>query len=130
MTVNWLAVIVAALSGFIVGGLWYGPLFGRAWQHASGVSTEALAGRHMAQVFGISFGLLLVAAGMLAFFIGPGQPVSFGLMAGAAAGVGWVATALGVVSLFEARPFAHWLVNAGYFIVTLTLMGGILAAWP
>ena len=26
--VNWLAVIGAALAGFLTGGLWHGPLFG------------------------------------------------------------------------------------------------------
>jgi hypothetical protein len=130
MTVNWMAVVVAALSGFIIGGVWYGPLFGAAWQRAADMSANALARRNMARVFGVSFALLLLAAIVLAFFIGPDQSVSFGLMAGAAAGLGWVATAFGVVYLFEARPLSHWLVNAGYFIVTLAVMGAILAAWP
>lgn len=130
MPFNWVPVLAATLAGFIIGGLWYGPLFGRTWQTAAGMSPAALAGRNMARVFGASLLLLLIAAAMLALFIGPEQPVSFGLMAGAAAGVGWVATAFGVVYLFEARPLAQWLVNAGYFIVTLTIMGGIVAAWP
>jgi hypothetical protein len=130
MPFNWMAVLAAALTGFVIGGLWYGPLFGRTWQSASGMSPEVLAGRNLARVFGVSFLLLLIAAVMLARFIGPGQPVSFGVMAGAAAGAGWVATAFGVIYLFEARPLAQWLVNAGYFIVTFVVMGGILAAWP
>lgn len=130
MPVNWMAVLAATLAGFVVGGLWYGPLFGRAWQTAAGMDPESLARRNMPRVFAASFLLLLVAAVVLALFVGPGQPVRFGLMAGAAAGLGWVAPAFGVVYLFERRPLGHWLVNAGYFIVTLTLMGGILTAWP
>jgi hypothetical protein len=130
MPFNVVAVVVAALTGFVIGGLWYGPLFGAAWQRTSGVTPEVLAARNMAVVFGVSLLLLLVAAVNLAMFIGPDQPVSFGLMAGAAAGIGWVATAFGVVYLFEARSFGHWLINAGYFAVTLTAMGGILTAWP
>jgi hypothetical protein len=130
MPFNVVAVLVATLAGFVIGGLWYGPLFGAAWQRHAGVTPETLAARNMGVVFGVSFLLLLVAAVNLAMFIGPDQPLSFGLMAGAAAGIGWVATAFGVVYLFEARPFGHWLVNAGYFAVTLAVMGGILTAWP
>jgi hypothetical protein len=33
--IHWLAVIAASLTGFILGGLWYGPIFGKAWQNAS-----------------------------------------------------------------------------------------------
>jgi hypothetical protein len=53
-----------------------------------------------------------------ALFIGPGRPIAFGLVAGGAAGLGWVATAFGVVYLFEAGPLAQRLVNAGYFVAT------------
>ena len=31
-TINWLAILVAAISAFVVGGIWYSPLmFGNAW---------------------------------------------------------------------------------------------------
>lgn len=130
MPINWMAVLAATFTGFVIGGLWYTPLFGAAWQRATGLGAEALAARSMPRVFGLSFLLLLVAAINLAMFIGPGQTVLFGAFAGGAAGIGWVATAFGVVYLFEARPLTHWLVNAGYFVVTLTAMGAILAAWP
>lgn len=45
-----------------IGGLWYGPLFGRAWTRASGLSEEELAARDMPRVFGVSLALVLVAA--------------------------------------------------------------------
>lgn len=130
MPFNVMAVLIAALAGFVVGGVWYGPLFGSVWQRAASMTPEALAGRNMARVFGLSFVLLLVAAAVLALFIGPDQPVSFGLLAGLAAGAGWVAPAFGIVYLFERRPAGQWLVNAGYFVVTLGVMGAVLAAWP
>ena len=38
--INWLAVIVATVATFILGGLWYGPLFGRMWMAASGMTDE------------------------------------------------------------------------------------------
>jgi hypothetical protein len=40
-----------------------------------------------------------------------------------------VASGLGVVYLFEQRPLAHWAVNAGYHVVSYSIMGLILGAW-
>jgi hypothetical protein len=36
---------------------------------------------------------------------------------------------MGIVSLFERRPFSYVLINGGYLTVALTLMGAILGAW-
>ena len=128
-TLNWLAVLVAALSTFILGGLWYGPLFGRAWMRASGMTEEKAKQGNPGRIFGISFVLQLMAAAVLGMFIGPQADLAFGLMAGGSAGLFWVAGALGVVYLFEQRPLSHWTVNAGYCIVSFLIMGGILGAW-
>jgi len=43
--INWLAVLAAALSTFVVGGVWYSPiLFGKVWLRAWGMTAGALAG--------------------------------------------------------------------------------------
>lgn len=128
-SINWLAVIVAAVSTFILGGLWYGPVFGKPWMEASGMTKERAGQGNMGRIFGLSFVLQLVAAVVLAMFIGPEADVGFGAMAGGAVGLFWVSTALGVVYLFEQRPFAHWAVNAGYQVVAFLVMGTILGAW-
>jgi len=124
--INWLAVFAAAVSAFIIGGLWYGPLFGKAWMNANGFTEENVAKRSMPLVFGVSFLLMLAAAVNLAMFIGPEATLAFGTLAGLAAGLGWVATFLGVIYLFEKRALALWLVNGGYSVVALTAMGAIL----
>ena len=31
-------ILLAALSSFLLGGLWYGPLFGKAWQRSIGAA--------------------------------------------------------------------------------------------
>jgi len=37
--INWLAVVAAALSGFVVGGIWYSPiLFANAWMADSNIT--------------------------------------------------------------------------------------------
>ncbi len=35
--VNWLSVLVAALTGFVIGSLWYGPLFQKPWMRLTGM---------------------------------------------------------------------------------------------
>ena len=128
-SINWLSVIVAAISSFMVGGLWYGPVFGRAWMKGNGFTEEQLAQRNMPMVFGFSLLLALVAAINLEMFIGAEADLAFGLFAGLAAGVGWVAAFLGILYLFEKRSVQVFLINAGYCVVALTLMGAILGAW-
>lgn len=128
-TVNWLAVLAAAAASFVLGGLWYGPLFGGTWMRVSGVTEEQLGGGGAGRIFGVSFVLQVVAAAVLAMFIGPDAGFAFAVAAAGSVGLCWVATSLGVIYLFERRPLAHWLVNGGYVVVAFLLMGVILGAW-
>ena len=125
------AVLLAAPISFAIGGLWYSPLlFARTWLREAGLSEEQARQAPMARVFGLSLLAALVMAFNLAAFIGPKASLSFGLFAGFATGLGWVAMSLGVIYLFEQRSFRLWLINAGYQVLTYTLMGGLLGAWP
>ncbi len=127
---NYLAVVVAALSTFLVGGLWYSPaLFGKAWMRENGFTEEGMKGRSMAKIFGLAFFLALISAINLAMFLGPENRPAMGALWGFAAGFGWVATFVGTHYLFERKSFTLFLINAGYSVVSLTLMGVILAAW-
>ena len=130
MTINYLAVVVAAVSAFVIGGLWYSPLlFQKPWMAVNKLTEADLKGGE-AKIFGISFVLCLVmAANLAAFLAGPDTTTAWGATAGALAGVGWVALGLGVVSLFERRPLAYSLINGGYWAVAMTVMGAILGAW-
>lgn len=124
------AVIVAALSTFLIGGLWYSPaLLGKTWMRENGFTEESLKGSNMAKIFGLAFFLALIAAVNLAMFLGPENRPEMGALWGFAAGFGWVATFVGTHYLFERKSFTLFLINAGYSIVALTVMGIILAAW-
>ena len=129
--INWLAVIVAAVSMFLVGGLWYSPLlFGKIWQRANGFTDEQVSGFNKGRAFGGSFILALIMAANLAMFLAdPGTTLSWGIMAGLLAGVGWVAAGIAMTALFEGRPWSYILVNGGYHIVAFALMGAILGGW-
>ncbi len=126
--INWLAVVVAALAGFAVGGLWYGPLFGKAWMHEVGLTEEKMKSGNMLKIYGGALALNLIAAFSLAMFIGAGD-LNFGVFAGFMTGLTFVSMALGVTYLFERRSLRLWLINAGYQTVIFTVMGAILGAW-
>lgn len=125
------AVLVAAVSGFVLGGLWYSPvLFGRAWQREAGLSDAQLAGTNMGLVFGLAFVLCVIASFVFAMFLGPRPPIGLGLGAGFAAGLCWVGASFGINYLFERKSFKLFAINAGYHTLQFTLIGLILALWP
>jgi hypothetical protein len=124
--INWWGVLLAALSAFVIGGLWYSLLFARPWQRAAGVTDEQLK-RGVVRAFVGTFLLSVVMAATLAAFIGP-NGAAFGAAAGAAAGVAWVAAALGVNYLFERRSLTLFAINGGYNAVTFIVMGAIVGA--
>lgn len=127
--VNYLAVALAALSAFLLGGLWYSPLlFANKWAALTGLSEEKLKSGSMAIIFGGAFLLNLVAAFVLAIFIDREAGTRYGALVGLSVGLCWVATSFGVSYLFERRPFGLWLINAGYFTLHFTVMGAILGA--
>ncbi|TFC53940.1 MULTISPECIES: DUF1761 domain-containing protein [unclassified Cryobacterium] len=121
---NWLAVALAALSSFVIGGLWYSVVFARPWQRAAGVTDEQL--RHgTARVFIGSAILAIVMAISLAVFIGSNGP-GFGTFAGFATGSTFVAAAFGVNYLFERRSLVLFAINGSYNVVSFTVMGAII----
>ncbi len=129
-TLNYFAVFVAALSTFLIGGLWYSPiLFAKSWMVENGFSEEELKGANMGKIFGVSFVLQLIIAFNLAAFLGGEQDLGWGITAGALAGIGWVATSFGVTYLFERKSMKLFLINAGYHIVSFIVMGAILGVW-
>jgi len=122
--VEWLPTLVATISAFILGGLWYSPiLFAKAWQREAGLSDEQLQAANKARIFGLGFLLCLVSAIAFSMVIGPDHTFGFALHAGAGIGIFWVATSFGVNYLFELKSLKLWLINAGYHALQFTLYG-------
>jgi hypothetical protein len=114
----------------MLGGVWYSPvLFDALWRKANrfGAGEPPAATR---KIFAIGFLLSLVMALNLAMFLNdPKTNLAWGATAGFLAGFGWVAMGIGIVSLFERRPWTYAIVNGGYLTIALVLMGAILGAW-
>jgi hypothetical protein len=130
--VNFLAVLVGAIISMVVGFVWYAqPVFGKLWMRTSGISQEDVEG-------GPGLGYLwtfvgsLVAAFVLSLLIISMQSASFpeGATAGVLVGVGFAATATLANAIFESKHLGAWAINAGYQIVSLAIIGGVLAIWP
>lgn len=131
MEVNLVAVLVAAIAGFVVGGLWYSPkMFGPTWMKLLGWSEaeaeKAKKGAGKAMLAG--FGTQLVTAYVFAYVLNM-FAVDSAAEAIRVAIIMWVgftfATQIGGV-LWERKPFKLFVLNAGYSIVVLSVMGAVL----
>ena len=117
---NLWAILASALSAFVIGSLWYGPLFGKAWMKASGLTEEKIKQGNMVKIFSLAFIFELIMTFNLAmFFYGQPEGVEMinagnGAFYGFLTGFGWVFFALAVNSLYEQRSWKYILINEGY----------------
>jgi len=123
--VNWIAVIVAALSGFLIGGLWYGPIFGKSWQVESGVSDEMAQAGNMPMIFGLTFLLNLFSAFVLAPVLMTYATPALGTTIMIAGGIalGFIIPAIGINYLFRRKSLKLFMIDAIYWLVAYSIMG-------
>lgn len=127
LMVNYWAVLVAAVSSFMLGGLWYSPaLFGKVWNAENGGVGQT---GHPAKVFGVSFVFSLVAALAFAVLLGPEPELNRALWLGALVGFGCVAASFGINYQFAQRSAKLWLIDGGYHTVQFLIFGLILGLW-
>lgn len=128
--VNWLAVVVGGIIPMVTGFVWYGPLFGKTWMRLSGISQEQVdAGPGLGYLW--SFIAALVSATVLSLLIISMGSTSLaeGVMAGVLVAVGFVATSSLANNVFEGKHIGVWALFAAYQIITLAIVGGVLAVW-
>jgi hypothetical protein len=132
--VNVGAVLVAAVSSFLLGGLWYSPrMFGTVWGRAAGRIVDGkpveTSHRHPARVFGVSLVFAVVAAGAFAWWLGPKPELKHALDQALVVGLCFVATCFGINYQFADRRTAMWLVDAGYHTVQFLIFAVVLGLW-
>jgi hypothetical protein len=124
---NYLAIVAAAVSSFLLGGVWYSKaLFGPVWNTQNGGVPHT---GHPAKVFGVSFAFSLIAAGAFAYWLGPSPDLQAALKAGALAGFCFVAASFGINYQFAQRSLKLWLIDGGYHTVQFLLFGLVLGLW-
>jgi hypothetical protein len=130
-SINYLAIIVAALSSFMVGWIWYGPLFGKIWMKLHGFSEEELKESSMSMpvIMVVNYIATAMAALAIAMFIGPEATAGFGIFAGLMIAIFWIGTSRLNDVLYEKKPWRLFFINVGYNTVIYVIMGAILGAW-
>jgi len=122
--IDWIASVVAAVSAFVLGGIWYSPvMFAKAWQQDTGLSDEQLNAASKPKIFGLSFIFSLLAALTFSMFLGPDPSLPLAVGAGAVTGIFWVAGSFAINYQFELKPARLLLINGGYHAVQFTLFG-------
>ena len=141
MNINWIAMVVAAILPLVTGFIWYNPkVFGTAWMKESGMTEEKAKSMNP----GKTYGLAVVMAFLIAFALWPevllgGAPsdphgteafmtFKHGAFHGALLGFTVAMPVLATNALFEQKSFKYVAINAGYWIVTMALMGGLINA--
>ena len=133
--VNALAVLVAAILSLVLGALWYSPvLFGKQWMAAQGHTPEMLdqfRKQRMARAYAVSFVCYLVMAYVLALLATYTGAITFaqGLWLGFLLWIGFAAPIGLTAHMFSGKPFAAWVIDAGYQFVYLLIIGVLLTLW-
>ena len=131
MEINYIAVGVAALSGFAVGALWYGPLFGKQWMAASGVTEADIQDTNFPKIYGVAFCMSVIAAFVLAHVIAQFDATTprAGIETGCWMWLGFVVTVQVTDALFNRGSMKLVAIDSGYRLVWAVVMGVILAVW-
>jgi hypothetical protein len=131
--INFLAVLVAAIAGWIVGAVWYSAL-AKSWMAALGKTKEELvgpSGKPSPVPFMVSFIALLVMAAVLALLVSRFGPVTIGqgLLVGLLAWLGFVLTSMGVNHGFTSQKPALTTIDGGHWLAVLLLQGAVIGAF-
>lgn len=124
--VNWIAVVVAALAGFAIGGIWYGPVMGKKWMGAVGLTEEQIGSGNMLAIYGGAFAFSLLASWTLAHTFASymaEMSMSVKVMTAFGVGLGFVVPSIGTNYLFSQKSKVLFFIDAGYWLLFYTAMG-------
>lgn len=141
--ISWVRIVLAAIIPLAIGSLWYGPLFGNKWMSDLGFSKDDLGKEELSKILSIS----LAGCIFMSFFLKAiiefvhkdvvdGQLVyasthTFGH--GAFHGAFWslltIVPVLLIIGLFERKSWANFFIHAGFWVVSWSIMGGVLDVW-
>ncbi len=129
--VNYLAVLVAALASYVIAYVWYAVLFAGPWKKLTGIQDMKPAPLNVVLVLVGSLVMSYVLYHSIAFgdaYVRM-SGASGGLMGGFFSWLGFVAPVTLCTKLYERKPWGLWLLDNGFWLVALLVMGAILGAW-
>ena len=129
--VNYLAVVVAAVVALVIGFIWYSPqVLGKRWMAYLG-TTQAQLGNPGPSGIAVGVVASLLNAWVLAVLslnLG-GTSLTDGIMLGALAWLGFMATITAAQISFEKKPWGLWVLNNAHNLLVQVLMGAIVTIW-
>jgi hypothetical protein len=121
---NLLAILIAAACGFLVGGVWYGPLFGKTWQREIGLSDDALQSANMLKIYGTAFLFSVLSAVFLGHLLSHFDTDFYRtMMISVGIALGFIVPAIGTNYLFGRKSGTLFAIDAGYWIIFYAAMG-------
>jgi Protein of unknown function (DUF1761) len=134
-SLNYLAVITAAIVSFLFGGVWYN-VFSRQWLEAVGRSPDSLPkGRSEIGLYLLAFAAQLIMAWMLAGVLlhlslgGMKLGLRSGIISGVLMWLGFVFTTMVVNYSFHGARRALSVIDGGHWLGVLVIQGAILGFW-
>ena len=134
--VNWLGVVLAAAAGFVVGGIWYGPVMGKRWMGAVGLTEDDIKQGNMGVIYGAAFGFSLLASWTLAHTfqtyaaLGADLSVFVKVITCFGVALGFIVPAIGTNYLFSQKSKQLFFIDAFYWLLFYTAMGLVHAYLP
>ncbi len=131
--INYLAIVIAAVVAWLAGAAWYMSL-GKFWASAAGMTPEKMAEcknrPHAYLPFIYVFVAELIMAWVLAGLLGHLGPVTLrsGIISAAFCWLGFLITAMVVNNSFAMRSWRLTLIDGGYWLLALLIMGAIIGA--
>jgi len=131
--INGWAVVLAAVLYYVLGALWFSPLFGRAWDRSLGYDRSSANGRFPSSYYVVP----LIGSGMVTIVIATfaAQLQQLSILGAAAAGAG-IGVAIAASTLTNAltpntpHPYLFAAITAGYHFVGCTIAGAVIGAIP
>jgi hypothetical protein len=128
---NHWAILVSAVFLWMLGALWYSPaLFAKPWVEIVGRKMGEKPKGVVKGMVGSLIGDLLLSLALAHFILWSGaEGFGGGAFIGLICWVGFVLGPLYPQSIYEGRPFKYFAINGGYWLIGLTVAGGLLSVW-
>jgi hypothetical protein len=131
MKTNYVAVLVSAIVYWLLGAVWFAMLFGKQWMALEGITEAQAKSMNPVLPYIVSFVLNLLIAFVLAQLCAwrNANTAARGASLGVLLWIGIVGPVTYTTHMYEMRPLNLFLINEGYVLVGLLVMGAILGAW-
>lgn len=129
--VNYVAVVVAAIASYVIATVWYAVIFGKVWQKLTGMTDMKPAPLNIVLSFVGSLVMSYVLYHSIVFgdYYVQMSGVGGGLMGGFFSWIGFIAPVTLMTKLYEKKPWGLWLLDNGFWLISLLVMGAILSLW-